>query len=47
MIETIINSDPTLRFFIKEAQIDWFNQHQVDIRIAALKIALSRFIDKL
>jgi len=42
-IETEINSDPTLRFNLREAKMDYRNlSHQVDIQIANFKIALHR-----
>ena len=46
-MDKIINSDPTLKFFIVDADIDWFNDHQLNIRINAIKIALGKFIDKM
>lgn len=45
-LDYIIDNDPTLKFLIKDANIDWFNQHQVNLRFAALKIALAKLIDR-
>ena len=44
-MEDIIKNDPTLNFFINEAKIDIFNNHQVDLRINAIKLALFKLID--
>jgi len=46
--EHIINSDPTLKFFIRDTQIspDLF-EHQLNLKIAAIKIALYKWIDSL
>lgn len=45
-MEDIINSDPTLKFIIN-TEID-FNllEHQVNIKCAAAKIALSKYLNK-
>ncbi len=43
-MENIIESDPTLKFLIKDSSIDWFNDFQVNLRFAALKIALQKYI---
>lgn len=48
MYERIIQSDPTLRFLLREAQIDSKNfDHQVNCKISAAKIALHKYIDRL
>lgn len=44
-MESIIKSDPTLNYFINEAHIDWNNEFQINLRIAALKIALWKYIN--
>jgi len=45
-IETEINSDPTLRYNLREATLDYDKMlHQIDIQIASLKIALQRALD--
>lgn len=44
-MENIIDSDPTLKFFIKEAFIDWNNPFQVELRCKAILIALAKYID--
>ena len=46
-MEDIIKNDPTLNYFINEAEIDWFNEFQVNLRFQCLKIALAKYIDKL
>jgi hypothetical protein len=46
-LEHIINNDLTLKFFIKNPYIDWDNTHQVNLRINAIKIALSIYINNL
>lgn len=43
--EWILDADPTLRFFIREAKIE--NDWHLKLRIAALTIAMNRFCDKL
>ena len=45
-MDEIIKNDPTLNYFINTSDIDWFNEHQVNLRIAALKIALMIFLRK-
>lgn len=46
-MESIINQDPTLRFFIYESQFDYNKlDHQVNVTCGALKVALSLFIDQ-
>jgi len=45
--DSIVNSDPTLKM-IHDAKIDSEHfSHQVDVKFAGLKIAMSRYIDKL
>ena len=44
-METIIKNDPTLNYFINEAEIDWNNDFQVELRLNSLKIALSKYIN--
>lgn len=44
-MDDIIKNDPTLNYFINEAHIDWFNEFQVELRFAALKIALTKYIE--
>lgn len=39
--------DRTLRYFIIEAHIDYFNDYQVSLRFVALRIALFNCIDRL
>lgn len=46
-METIIKNDPTLNYLVNEANIDWFNEFQVNLRFKAIEIALYKFIDKL
>ncbi len=45
--DDVVNNDNTLRFFLREAK--HYNRcklmEQVDIKIAAFKIALGRFLD--
>lgn len=45
--EAHVNANPTYRFFLREAKLDYkiFN-HQVDIMFAVAKIAISEYIDK-
>lgn len=45
-VENIIQADPTLLYFIKTADIDWFNDWQVSVRFTALRIAIFNWIDK-
>lgn len=46
--ECEVQSDPTLRYFLRETTFDVDKlERQVSIRIAAAKIALGRYIDKL
>jgi len=45
-VQDIIRNDKTLSFFITEADIDWFNNWQVGLRLTALKLALFDWIDK-
>lgn len=45
-MENIIKNDPTLNYFINEASIDWWNDHQLNLRIASLKIALTYYINR-
>jgi len=44
-MEQIIKNDPTLNFFINEANIDWNNEFQVDLRCTSLKIALAYYLN--
>ena len=46
-MDDIIKNDPTLNYFINEAKIDWFNDFRVELRCQSLKIALSKYIEKL
>ena len=46
--ETIVQSDPTLKFLIRDAKFDADKlEHQIDIRCAAINIALGKYIDSL
>ena len=45
-LNTIINDDPTLKFFLREARLDLsFIDHQVNLMGAALLVALDKWID--
>lgn len=44
-MENIIKNDPTLRYFIREAKISYFNNHQIDLRCTAILIALNKHLD--
>ena len=45
-LDNVIDSDPTLRYFIREAHFDFdLLEHQMTVRCAALKIAIARWID--
>lgn len=45
-LDSVIDSDPTLRYLIKESNFD-FNllEHQMSVRCAALKIAIRKWLD--
>ena len=43
-MEQVIQDDPTLRLFMRE--LIPTNDHQLKIRIAASKIAFSKYLDK-
>ena len=43
----IINNDPTLKYFIVDAEINYFNDFQVNLRFAALRIALFKYINNI
>lgn len=46
--ESIVTSDPTLRFFLREARFDADKlTHQANIVCGAAKIALWKYIDRL
>lgn len=46
-IESEITGDPTLRFFLREAKMDFKNlDHQVDIQISCFKLALARWLNR-
>ena len=45
-MDDIIKNDPTLNFFVNEAKWDINNPHHLDIKVACLKIALHKFIEK-
>ena len=46
-IESEITGDPTLRFFLREAKVDYKNlEFQVDLQISCFKIALTRWLSK-
>lgn len=44
-MDYIIRNDPVLNYFIRDAKIDWFNDHQIELRCAAILIALNRHLD--
>ncbi len=45
--ESHINSDPILRYNLREAKLDYnLLDHQVGIQIASFKIALHQYLDK-
>lgn len=44
-MDNIIKNDPTLDRFIN-GDIDWFNPWQIELRCAALKIALAYYINR-
>jgi hypothetical protein len=45
-LDNVINSDPTLRYFIKEATFDFENlEWQMSVSCAALKIAMAKWIN--
>jgi hypothetical protein len=45
-LEQVIKRDPTLDNNINNFKIDWFNDHQVNLRFASIKIALAYYIEK-
>ena len=46
-IENEINSDPTLRFILRESRLDSKHlMHQIDVRIAAFNIALAKYLNR-
>lgn len=46
--ESVVQNDPTLKMFLRDSKIDGDKmEHQLDIKFAALRIALNRWIDKL
>jgi hypothetical protein len=45
-LDNVIDSDPTLRYFIREATFDFDNlEWQMTVRCAALKIAMAKWIN--
>jgi isochorismate hydrolase len=45
-LDSVIDSDPTLRYLIRDAQFDFdLLEHQMSIRCAALKIAIGKWLD--
>ena len=44
-MNNVINNDPTLKYLCYDADINWFNEHQLNLRVASLKIALAKSID--
>lgn len=44
-MNNIINSDPTLKAFIKDNHIDWNNEHQINLRCKAIEIALWKYLN--
>lgn len=44
-MNNVINNDETLKYFCYDAEINLFDEHQVNLRIASLKIALAKSID--
>lgn len=43
--ENIVQSDPTLRFFLRETTLEYdLLDHQVDVKCAAIMIAINKFI---
>lgn len=46
--EYIVESDPTLKFFMREATFDFDKlEHQVALRASAILIAINKYIDTL
>ena len=46
--ESIVQNDPTLKMFLRDNKIDGDKmEHQLNIKFAALRIALNNWIDKL
>ena len=46
-VSQIIDNDPTLKYLVKDAPIDWDNKHQIDLRFNALMIAICKYITNL
>ena len=45
--ESHVNSDPTYRFFLREAKFDSNNfEHQLKVKCSVALIAIATFIDK-
>jgi len=44
-IDQIIENDPTLKFFAKNKDMDYFNNRNVELLIAANKIAFSIWVN--
>lgn len=45
-LDTIINNDPTLKFFLRDSKIDYaLLDHQVNVKCAAISIAIDKFLD--
>lgn len=45
--ESHINSDPILRYNLREAKLSYdLLEHQINIRIASFKLALGQYLDK-
>jgi hypothetical protein len=44
--DSIVDSDPTLRYLIRDAHFDFDNlEHQMRVRSAAIVIAINKWID--
>lgn len=44
--ESVVEADPTLKFLIRDSEFDFdLLEHQVNIRCAAILIAINRWID--
>jgi len=44
--ESVVQADPTLKFLIRDSQFDFdLLEHQVNIRGAAVVLAISKWID--
>jgi hypothetical protein len=45
-MEKIILADPTLNYFINEAEFDINNPRHLEIKVACLKIALAKYLNR-